>query len=438
MATTRTKRPLPMAADLYGDIEPSPKATWQGYLPGLAIVAAGTLAAGFLSDHYGVPLTLMALLIGLALNFLSADVRLTPGLAFASRSLLRWGIVLVGVRITLGQIVALGPVALLCVLAIVALTIGAGILAARRFGFDNAFGALAGGAVAICGASAAMALATTLGEKRISQAQLTLVLVGISAMSAAAMMLYPLVAHALHMTDLKAGFMLGAAIHDVAQALGAGYSYSEGAGQIAAIVKLTRVALLAPVLAVVAMFLGKDGGAARKIGLPWFVIGFFVLAGINSTGIIPPILAMGAEKTAAGLLAAAVTATAIRSPLSQLLEAGPRPLLVILAATFVAFALAVAAACFLIGYSIVLKSGNRFSSKTMRQQHLGSLASGCFRWYDGRDVPQSRLPAHARLHPLLYQCNTRLGRVTGPAASRRCVPIPSIPMARPVTATRSS
>ncbi len=347
-ATTQAKRPLPMAADLYGDIEPSPRATWHGYWPGLAVVAAGTLAAGFLSDHYGVPVTLMALLIGLALNFLSADARLTPGLAFASRSLLRWGIVLVGVRITFGQIVALGPVALLCVLAIVALTIGAGILAARRLGFDSAFGVLAGGAVAICGASAAMALATTLGEKRASQAQLTLVLVGISAMSAAAMMLYPLVAHALHMSDLKAGFLMGAAIHDVAQALGAGYSYSDGAGQIAAIVKLTRVALLAPVLAVVAMFL-KGEGRAKGPGLPWFVVGFFVLAGINSFGVIPAIVASGAEKLAAGLLAAAVTATAIRSPLSQLLEAGPRPLFVILAATLVAFALALGAALFLIG-----------------------------------------------------------------------------------------
>ena len=224
MTITRAMRPLPMAADLYGDIEPSPKATWRGYWPGLAVVASGTLAAGFLSDHYGVPLTLMALLIGLALNFLSADTRLTPGLAFASRSLLRWGIVLVGVRITFAQVVALGPMALFCVLAIVVLTIGAGILAARRLGFDSAFGVLAGGAVAICGASAAMALATTLGEKRASQAQLTLVLVGISAMSAAAMVLYPLIAHAIHMTDLKAGFLMGAAIHDVAQALGAGYS----------------------------------------------------------------------------------------------------------------------------------------------------------------------------------------------------------------------
>ncbi|GHH17747.1 phosphoenolpyruvate carboxylase [Sphingomonas glacialis] len=357
MATKQPKRPLPMAADLYGDlygdIETAPKHDWRGYVPGLVVVAMGTLAAGFLSDHYGVPLTLMALLIGLALNFLSADARLTPGLAFASRSLLRWGIVLVGVRITFGQIVALGPVALLCVVLIVALTMGAGILAARRFGFDTAFGILAGGSVAICGASAAMALATTLGEKRTTQAQLTLVLVGISAMSASAMMLYPLVAHAFHMSDLKAGFLLGAAIHDVAQALGAGYSYSDGAGGIAAIVKLTRVALLAPVLAVVAMGLARWGGggegAAKGPGVPWFVIGFFVLAGINSFGVIPPIVAGGAEKAAAAMLATAVTATAIRSPLAQLLEAGPKPLLVILIATLVAFGLALAAALLLIG-----------------------------------------------------------------------------------------
>jgi uncharacterized integral membrane protein (TIGR00698 family) len=358
METFRQSRPLPMAADLYGDlygdVSAAPKRDWRGYAPGLVVVVMGTLAAGFLSDHYGVPLTLMALLIGLALNFLSADSRLTPGLAFASRSLLRWGIVLVGVRITFGQIVALGPVALLCVVGIVALTMAAGVFAARRFGFDTAFGLLAGGSVAICGASAAMALATTLGEKRTTQAQLTLVLVGISAMSASAMMLYPLVAHALHMSDLKAGFLLGASIHDVAQALGAGYSYSDGAGGIAAIVKLTRVALLAPVLAVVAVGLARfdpSGGAgkAKGPGVPWFVVGFFVLAGINSFGVIPPIVATGAEKAAAAMLAAAVTATAIRSPLAQLLEAGPKPLLVILIATVVAFALALGAAVVLIG-----------------------------------------------------------------------------------------
>ncbi|WP_425231195.1 YeiH family protein [Sphingomonas sp.] len=335
-----------MAADLYGDLlyaEASPRRGWRSYAPGLTIVALGTLAAGFLSDHYGAPPTLMALLIGLALNFLSADVRLHPGLAFASRSLLRWGIVLVGVRVTGAQVVALGPVALVCVIGIVAATMGMGVLAARRLGLDSAFGTLAGGAVAICGASAAMALATTLGEKRVSQAQLTLVLVGISAMSAGAMVSYPLLAHALRYTDLQAGFLLGASIHDVAQALGAGYAFSPGAGQIAAIVKLTRVALLAPVLAVVAATLPRDE-RGKGVGVPWFVVGFFALLAINSTGVIPVAVARGAEKVAAALLAAAVTATAIRSPLAQLLETGPRPLLVIGAATLTALALAGCAA----------------------------------------------------------------------------------------------
>ena len=337
-----------MAADLYGDIEPTPRRTWRDHLPGLAVAGIATCAAGFLSEQYGVPLTLMALLIGLALNFLSADPRLTPGLALASRELLRWGIVLVGVRVTLGQIWSLGPVALLAVIAIVGLVMGAGVLAARRLGFESAFGVLAGGAVAICGASAAMALATTLGERRIAQAQLTLVLVTISAMSAAAMVLYPLVAHALTLTDLRAGFLLGASIHDVAQALGAGYSYSPQAGDIAAIVKLTRVALLAPVLALVALSLPRSEGAKASLGVPWFVLGFFLVAGINSTGVIPTGVADLLEAAAAWLLAAAVAATAMRSPLGQIMTAGPRPILVVGAATLVALLASLAAALLLI------------------------------------------------------------------------------------------
>ena len=356
---------FPAAADLYGDLEPAPRAPRGDYLPGLAVAGAATLAAAYMSDHYGAPLTLMALLIGLALNFLSADARLTPGLALASRTLLRWGIVLVGVRVTLAQIVGLGPVALLAVLVIVAATIGAGVLAAKRLGFSPAFGVLAGGAVAICGASAAMAFASVLGERRINQAQLTLVLVGISAMSSLAMFLYPIIAHRVGLNDTEAGFMLGAAIHDVAQSLGAGYSFSQAAGATAAVVKLTRVALLAPAIAAAALFFPGEGGAASTgaiggstdrsgrrwraaLTLPWFVIGFFVLAGVNSTGIIPAIVANGAQHAATALLACAVTATGMRSPMQSLLVHGPKPLLVIAASTLVALALATLAALLLI------------------------------------------------------------------------------------------
>lgn len=341
-------RPAPAAADLYGDLKPVAPAGWRDLLPGFAVAAAATLAAGYLSDHYGAPLTLMALLIGLALNFLSADARLAPGLAFASRTLLRLGIVIVGCRVTVGQMIDLGPVALVCVVLIVFATMGVGVLAARALGFDAAFGTLAGGAVAICGASAAMALATTLGERRVSQAQLALVLVGISAASALAMFLYPILAHLLHLSDLSAGFMLGAAIHDVAQALGAGYSFSPHAGEIAAITKLTRVALLAPILALVAWRLPGRAGKAGAPTIPWFVVGFFLLAAINSTGIIPPAVQHGAQGFGTAMLACAVTATGMRSPMATLLDVGPRPLLVIAASTLAALALAAGAALLLV------------------------------------------------------------------------------------------
>ncbi len=344
-----TKYPtLPLAADLYNDLEPDPQSSWRDLVPGLIVAVLATMAAAFVADHYAAPLTLMALLIGLALNFLGADPRMAPGLNFASKTLLRVGIVLVGARITLGQIVGLGPLTLLAVVVILLATLGVGILVARATGMGSAFGTLAGGAVAICGASAALALATTLGEKRANQAQLALVLVGISAASAAAMFLYPTLAHQLGLSDRQAGFMLGASIHDVAQALGAGYSYSDSAGQVAAIVKLTRVALLAPVLALVAAFFRPEDGKKTGITLPWFVVGFFVFAGVNSLGLVPPLASRGAQDIATACLACAVAATGIRAPMSSLLETGTRPLLAIIISSIAALLLSLGAALLLL------------------------------------------------------------------------------------------
>jgi len=342
-----TRLPPPMAADLFGDIVEGPRVGWREHLPGLSVVIAATLAAGFLSDRYGAPLTLMALLIGLALNFLSADRRLHPGLGFAARDLLRWGIVLVGARVTFAQIAQLGVPALVGIVVLVAGTIMFAVLIARRFGYDRWFGMLAGGAVAICGASAALAIATTLGSRRVSQAQLTIVLIGISAVSAVAMVLYPLLAHAIGLSSARAGFLLGASIHDVAQALGAGYSYSDAAGRVATIVKLTRVALLAPALAAMTLFLPASERRGTRGGIPWFVLGFFAVAGVNSTGLIPSPAIAWAEALATALLAAAVAATAIRSPMAQLLRTGARPLLLIVAVSALLLLLAAGASILL-------------------------------------------------------------------------------------------
>jgi len=348
----RESRPIPAAADLYGDLlelTPAAPVGIRAYLPGLLLAGVAALAAAYLAEHYGAPIMLMGLLIGLAFNFANVDARLHPGLGFASKTLLRWGIVLVGLQVTFGQIASLGWVAFAAIVVIVALVTLSGTLAARLIGREAAFGTLAGGAVAICGASAALAVAAVLGDRRASQAQLTLVLVAVSAASALAMSLYPALAHAMHLTDAQAGFLMGASIHDVAQALGAGYSYSPAAGATATVVKLTRVALLAPALAAIA-FTYRHGpkGESAGVGVPWFVLGFLGLCALHSLVVLPEPLMTMAKPAATGLLLLAVTATGIRSPLRLLLEQGWRASLPVIAATLVSFGLALGVAVWLV------------------------------------------------------------------------------------------
>ena len=314
------------------------------FLPGLLVAALATLAAAFISERYGAPLTLMALLFGLALNFLNSDPRLKSGLAFASGTLLRISIVLVGAQVTVAQLANLGWSSIVAIIVIVTVTILMGALVARWLGLGSAFGTLAGGAVAICGASAALALSSVLGERRVNQGQLALVLVGISAVSSLAMVVYPILAQLIGLDDLEAGFLLGASIHDVAQTLGAGYSFSADAGEVAAIVKMSRVALLAPALILVALFFSREGaGKPRSFMPPWFVIGFFLVAALSAAGAVPQPVAGGAKAVSTALLAGAVAATGMRSPLGSLVNSGVRPFLVIVGATLTALAASLAA-----------------------------------------------------------------------------------------------
>lgn len=337
------------AADLYCELYEQESSSLRAYLPGLLVTAAAVLAASFLSSHYGAPLALMGLLIGLSLSFLGQDPRLHKGLGFASHTLLRVGIMLIGLRVTGSQIAELGPAALCAVMAITTATLLSGIFFARALGFGNAFGTLAGGAVAICGASAAAALSLVLGTRRSNPAHLSIVLVGIAAVSAIGMSLYPMLAHALSLSDQEAGFFLGASIHDVAQALGAGYSFSEEAGETATIVKLSRVALLMPVLVIVAHFVAEKGGKHRPIRqMPWFLAGFLLLVIVNSTFAIPNAVGSALSGLATILVAAAITAAGISSPLSSLLATGIKPLMVIVGASIVALLLSLATAMVLL------------------------------------------------------------------------------------------
>jgi uncharacterized integral membrane protein (TIGR00698 family) len=343
----------PMAADLYGELQieaaPPAKRRWRDYLPGGLVTAIAALAAAWLADHYAAPIVLMGLLIGLALSFLSQDKRTHAGLDLMSQTALRVGIVLVGARITAAQLAELGPLPFALLVLIMLAVIIAAVASARLFRQDSHAALLAGGATAICGASAALALYSLIGDKRVDQARFTLTLVGITVASALAMTLYPVLAAQLGLTDAQAGFLIGASIHDVAQAIGGGFSFSPQAGEVATIVKLTRVALLAPMLMLVGLWLGRSGAAeAAKtripLRLPWFIIGFLAFAAVNSLVALPKPVQTGAATAAQALLLLAIVATAMKARLHLLLDQGWRSFAPIIVATLASFLLSLAAA----------------------------------------------------------------------------------------------
>ncbi len=338
-------------ADLYGEtyltddtLQPRSRATVRALFPGLIVVGISSAAATWFSEHYAMPVILAGLLIGLALNFVSAEQKVHLGLDFCGTSCLRWGIVLLGTQVTAMQIGGLGVLAFIGLVFIMALVVGAGLLGAKVGGQSNFTGWLAGGATAICGASAALAIYALIGRERLNQSQFTLTLVGVSLASAIAMSFYPIIADYLAFTDRQAGFLMGAAVHDVAQSLGGGYSFSQEAGEVATIVKLSRVALLAPAVALIGLAIGSIDGSKRslmaKLKLPWFILAFFAAVAINSVVSAPEWVREYGLVASKAMLLFAVTATAMRSRLDLLLNQGWRALLPVMMATLTAFVLA--------------------------------------------------------------------------------------------------
>ena len=237
-------------------------------LPGLLVCLTIGLATTFLSDNYGGPTILYALLLGMAFHFLSQEGRCVPGVEFAARTILRLGVALLGARITATQVLELGLGPVLTVVAGVALTILVGRLLARLLGLDRDLGLLTGGAVAICGASAALALSAVMPRDQHSERNLILTVVGVTTLSTIAMVTYPLLVKSLGLDFATAGVFLGGTIHDVAQVVGAGYIISPETGNVSTVVKLMRVAMLVPVVLAFSLLFRQAPSGARTGGTP--------------------------------------------------------------------------------------------------------------------------------------------------------------------------
>jgi uncharacterized integral membrane protein (TIGR00698 family) len=303
------------------------------YFPGVLVSLTVAIAATFLSEHYGAPVMLFALLLGMAFNFLSQEGRCVPGIEMASKRILRIAVGLLGAQITIAEIMKLGVGPVIMVVGAVALTILFGVLAARVMGLSRPFGILTAGAVAICGASAALAISSVLPKGETHERDTVFTVIAVTTLSTIAMILYPIIIAFFHLDQAAVGVFLGGTIHDVAQVVGAGFSVSDETGHVATFTKLLRVAMLLPVVVGLSyVFRAHHVGKAGR-QLPGFLVVFAALVVLNSTGVIPESVLAFIKSFSRWCLVTAIAALGMKTSLKAMAEVGGSAIALMVAET---------------------------------------------------------------------------------------------------------
>lgn len=300
---------------------------------GVALCAGLGLSAFLLSPIVPAPLMVLALLLGMIARAVipSGVAQVDSGVKFCAREVLRAGVALLGLRVAVSDIVALGPHALVVVLISLVVTLTSGYAIARLLKQPADVATTSATSVAVCGASAALAASAVAPQREGLDKQTAAIIVAVSLLSTVVMVLYPWLSMRLGFGDHATAILLGAAIHDVAQVAGAGFSISDTIGVEAVTVKMIRVACLLPVVIVVGYHLSRAGaGAAENARLPAppaFLLAFFALSAIVSIGLVPaPVISAGAN-ISSWSLAIAVAAIGVKTSIGDLRRVDPRLIL---------------------------------------------------------------------------------------------------------------
>jgi uncharacterized integral membrane protein (TIGR00698 family) len=305
------------------------------HLLGITLCVLIAMAAKYISLSLNWPVMLTCLACGFALNPFCSDKRLNAGINFSAKTILRLGVVLIGARFVFSDLAALGAGTILFIIAVTFALIIISIIAAKMLKIDASLGILLGGATAICGASAAMAIAAILPQHKDNEHNTAAAIIAVTAIGTAAMVLYPLILPFFNLADQQAALFIGGTIHDVAQVVGAGYSLSPEIGDQAVLVKLIRVFMLIPVLITLGFYIHKtqqnenknnnERGGATKFTFPLFLLGFLTLLTLNALGFIPDDLRLWLKAASHWALIIALSAVGLKTSLKALCQQGAKP-----------------------------------------------------------------------------------------------------------------
>ncbi|ODA97795.1 hypothetical protein BFX40_27985 [Mesorhizobium sp. SEMIA 3007] len=298
-------------------------------MPGIVLVAMITAVAFSAHNVSGFALfspMILAVVAGMVYsNVLGTPVHAKAGIAFSQKRLLRFAIVLLGFQLTLGQVVSIGAGGV----GIVAATLGATFLftvtLGRLIGVDRKLAQLIAAGTSICGASAIVAtnIVTDARDEDVTYAVASITLFG-----TVAMLGFPLLAPLLGLDQHAFGLWAGASIHEVAQVIGAGFQNGTQSGEIATVAKLTRVAMLAPMVIALGLMArrgSRDQSAARP-PMPWFVAAFIAVVALNSLVTMPAEVKSAMALATTIMLTMGLAAMGLQADISQLRSRGLRPL----------------------------------------------------------------------------------------------------------------
>jgi uncharacterized integral membrane protein (TIGR00698 family) len=331
---------LPSRAGLNPALDLFPGLLLTAMLAALAYALHGLPPFGVFSP------VILAILLGMVFhNIIGTPVRARTGIAFSMRRLLRLGIMLLGLQLTASQVAAVGGAGVAIIAAALIATFFFTKAVGRWLGVDPKLAELIAAGTSICGASAVIATNTvTRGrDEDVCYAVACVTLFGSIAMFA-----YPLLGTALQLDARDYGLWTGASIHEIAQVVAAAFQHGQDAGQAGTIAKLTRVMMLAPMIFALgwAALRRRAPGEAKQGGgvpMPWFVLGFLALVGVNSVIAIDPAVKAAIVQLTTFLLAMALAAMGLGADFRKLVAAGPRPLI-----------LGAAATLFISGFSLAL------------------------------------------------------------------------------------
>lgn len=300
-------------------------------LPGIAltgIIAIPAWLIGKMIPVVGSPV--LGILFGMILAFWKRPQRLQDGISYTSKKLLQYSIILLGFDMNLFNVFRVGKQTLL----LMAFTLTAAFLTAHFAGkllkLDGNTQTLIGVGSAICGGSAIAATAPVIhaDDEEVARSISTIFLFNV-----VAAFLFPFLGHAFGMSDQSFGLWAGTAVNDTSSVVAAGYTFSNAAGDLAVIVKLTRTLMIVPVTLVLAIYTSKKTAGNKKGNysivkiFPWFVLGFVAASVVNTFVALPS--GMGGFLSQAGkfVIVMAMAAIGLNTNLVKLVKNGGKPIL---------------------------------------------------------------------------------------------------------------